>query len=124
MSEGATDSNNLFDLLDVHVATVDVVMYSGNGGEEGLVGGDVISEWDGVSSSAKRRRCLNGGIKTWNFWCGWRYIFLVGIIELARSGLVWVWETDAGDVGGSVFADSEEPCEPLLDSCVLLRRAY
>ena len=66
MPEGATDSNDLFDLLDVRVATVDVVTYSGNGGKEGLVGGSVVSKWDGVSGSAKRRWCLNGGIRTWN----------------------------------------------------------
>ena len=123
MSEGATDSNDLFNLFNVHVATVDVVTHSSDGSEEGLVGGDIVSERDGVSGSAKRR-CLNSGIRTWNFWCGWWYVFLVGIIELAGSGLVWVWETDSSDVGGSVFADSEEPCKALLDSGVLLRRAY
>ena len=40
------------------------------------------------------------------------------------GGLVRVWEADAGDVGGSVFADSEEPCDTLLDSGVLLRHVY
>ena len=58
--------NDLFDLFDVRVATVDVVAYSSDGGKEGLVGGDVISEWDGVPGSAKRWWCLNGGIRTWN----------------------------------------------------------
>ena len=66
MPEGATDSNDLFNLFDVRVATVDVVTHSSDGGEEGLVGGDVVSERDGVSGSAKRRWCLNGGIRTWN----------------------------------------------------------
>ena len=49
---------------------------------------------------------------------------MVGIIEFFRSGFVWVREADAGDVGGSVFADLEESCDSLLDSGVLLQRAY
>ena len=49
---------------------------------------------------------------------------MVGVIELVGSGFVWMRELDAGDVGGSVFTDLEEPCEALLDSGVLLRRAY
>ena len=121
MLEGATNSNDLFNLFDVRVAMVGVVTHSSDGSKEGLIGGDVVSEWDGVSGSSKRWWCLNSGIRTWNFWCGWRYVFLVGIIEFARSGLVGVWETDAGNVGGSVFTDSEEPCKALLDSGVLLR---
>ena len=67
MPEGATDSNDLFNLLNVRVATVNVVTYSGNGGEEGLVGGDVVSKQDGMSGSAEWWWCLNGGIRTWNF---------------------------------------------------------
>ena len=62
--EGATNSNDLFNLFDVRVAMVDIVMNSSNGGKEGLVGGDVIGKWDGVSSSAEWRWCLNGGIRT------------------------------------------------------------
>ena len=120
MPEGATDSNDLFNLFNIRVATVDVVTYSGNGGEKGLVCGDVVGERDGVSSPTEQWWCLNGGIRTWNGWCGWLYVFLVGIVELARSGLVWVWETDASDVGGSIFADSEESHDMLLDSGVLL----
>ena len=116
--------NDLFNLFDVRVAMVGVVTHPNDGGKEGLVGGGVISERDGVSGSAKRRWCLNGGIRTWNGRHGWGYVFLVGAIEFAGSGLIWVWEADAGDVGGSVFADSEEPCDALLDSGVLLRRAY
>ena len=54
MLEGATNSNDLFNLFDVRVAMVDVVTYSGNGGEEGLVGGDVVSEWNGMSGAAER----------------------------------------------------------------------
>ena len=64
MPEGATNSNDLFDLFDVLVATVDVVMYSGNGGEKGLVGDDIVGKWDGMSGTAERWWCLNGGIRT------------------------------------------------------------
>ena len=124
MSEGATDSNNLFNLFNVCVATVDVVSYSGDGGKKGLVGGDIVSEGDGMFGVAKRWWCLNGGIRTWNCWCGWWYVFLIGVIELAGSRFVWVWEPDTGDVGRSVFADLEESCDALLDSGVLLRHAY
>ena len=53
MSEGATNSNDLFNLFDVRVATVDVVTYSSDGGKKGLVGGDIVSEQDGMSGSAK-----------------------------------------------------------------------
>ena len=53
MSESLANPDDLFDLLDVRVATVDVITYSSDGGQEGLVGGDVVSEWDGVSGSAK-----------------------------------------------------------------------
>ena len=49
---------------------------------------------------------------------------MVGIIEFFGSGFVGMRETDASDVCGSVFADSEEPCDVLLDSSVLLRCAY
>ena len=119
-----TYSNDLFNLLDVRVATVDVVMYSGDGSKEGLICDNIVGEGDGVSGAAKRRWCLNGGIRTWNGWCGWWYVFLVRVIELAGSGFVWVWEVDPGDVGGSIFADSEESCNVLLDSGVLLRLAY
>ena len=64
MSEGSTDPNDLFNLLNIRVATVDVVTHSSDGGKEGLVGGGVVSERDGVSGSAKRQWCLNGGIRT------------------------------------------------------------
>ena len=53
MPEGVTDSDNLFNLFDVHITMVDVVTNSGDGSEEGLVGGDVVSEQDGVSGSAE-----------------------------------------------------------------------
>ena len=122
--EGSTDLNDLFNLLNVRVAMVDVVMHSSDGGEKGLIGGDIVSEGDGVSGAAERWWCLNRGIRMWNCWCGWQYVFLVGVVEFAGSGFVWVWETDTGNVGGSVFTDSEESCDALLDSGVLLRRAY
>ena len=124
MSEGTTNSNDLFNLFDVCIATVNVVTYSGDGGREGLVGSDIVREWDRMSGSAKWWWCLNGGISTWNCWCGWWYVFLVGNVELTGIGLIWVWELDAGNVGGSIFTDSEESCDELLDSGVLLRRAY
>ena len=88
MSEGVTNPDNLFNLFDLSVATVSIVTNSGDGSEEGLVGGDVISEWNGVSSSAKWRWHSNGGI--WMY--GWRYewwdVFLVRVVELAGSGFV------------------------------------
>ena len=49
---------------------------------------------------------------------------MVRVVGFAGSGFVWVWETDACDTGGSVFADLKEPCDLLLDSSVLLRRVY
>ena len=49
---------------------------------------------------------------------------MVRIIEFFGSGFVWMREADAGDVGGSIFADPEEPCDPLLDSGVLLQCVY
>ena len=124
VSEGVTDSDDLFNLFDVRVATVNVVMNSHDGSEEGLVGDDDVGEWDGVSSSAEQRWCLNGGTSTWNCWCGWWYVFLVRVIELAGGRFVWVREADTSDVGGSIFTDSEESCNPLLDICVLLLYAY
>ena len=53
MSKSSADSDDLFNLLDVRVTTVDVVTHSSDGGQEGLVGGDVVSEWDGVSGSSE-----------------------------------------------------------------------
>ena len=121
MLEGPNNLNDLFNLCDVRVAVVDGISHSGDGGKDGLVGGDIVRELDGVSGSAEWSWwCLNGGTRTWNG----RYIFLVGVIELIGSGFVWMREPDAGDVGRPVFADSEESCEALLESGVLLRRAY
>ena len=64
MTEGSTNSNDLFNLLDVHVATVNIVTHSSDGGKKGLIGGDIVSEGDGVSGAAERWWCLNGGIRT------------------------------------------------------------
>ena len=119
--EGATDLSDLFNLFNIRVAVVDCVTHSSDGGEDGLVGRDVVSELDRVLGTSEWWWCLNGGIRMWN---GWRDVFLVGIIEFFGSGFVWVREADAGDVGGSIFADSEESCDPLLDSGILLQRAY
>ena len=60
--EGSTDSNDLFDLRDVRVAVVDGVSHPGDGGEDGLVGHDIVSELDGMSGSPEQW-CLNGGIR-------------------------------------------------------------
>ena len=49
---------------------------------------------------------------------------MVGFIEFFGSGFIWMRESDACDVGGSVFADPEEPGDLLLNSGVLLRCAY
>ena len=65
MSEGSADPNDLFNLGDVHVATVNIVTNSRDGAEEGLVGGDVVGEWNGVLGSAKRRQHSNGGTRTY-----------------------------------------------------------
>ena len=121
MLESSTDSNDLFNLFDVHVAVVDCVTHSSDGGEDCLVSCDVVRELDGVSCSAERWWCLNRGIRTWNCW--WVVLF-VGVVELFGSGFVWMGEADTSNIGGPVFADSEEPSDALLDSGVLLLRAY
>ena len=123
VSESSADPDDLFNLFDVRVATVDVVTHSSDGGQEGLVGVGVVGDWDGVSSEAEGRGCLNGGIRTWNCCRGW-YVFLVGVVEVFGSRLVWVREPDSCDVGRPVFTDSEESGDSLLDSGILLRCAY
>ena len=95
MSEGVSDLNDLFDLPDVCVATVDVVSYSGDGSEECLVGIGVISEGDGCLCSPKW--CANGGITTWNSLYGGCDVFLVRVIELTGGGLIWMWEVAVSD---------------------------
>ena len=87
--EGASDSDNLFNLADVRVATVDSITHSGDGGEDGLIGGGIICDGDGCLGSSKR--CVNGGRTTWNFLYGGRYVLLVRVVELAGR-FVWVRE--------------------------------
>ena len=49
---------------------------------------------------------------------------MIGVVKFTGSGFIWEWEADAGDIGGSIFADLEEPCDVLLDSGVLLLCVY
>ena len=62
VSEGASDANDLFDLADVRVATVDCVTHSGDGSEDCLVGIGVVCDGDGCLGSTKW--CWNGGTTT------------------------------------------------------------
>ena len=67
VSEGSSDVSNvndLFDLSDIRVATVDVVTHSSDGSQEGLVGSGVIREGDGCLCSSEW--CTNGGTTMWN----------------------------------------------------------
>ena len=48
MSERVSNSDDLFNLPNVHVATVDVVTHSSDGGDDGLVGSRVVSEGDAL----------------------------------------------------------------------------
>ena len=75
VSEGASDVDDLFNLADVLVASVDGIMYSGDGGEDCLIDGGVVCDRDCCLGPPEW--CLNGGITTWNFWYGGRYVFLV-----------------------------------------------
>ena len=75
VSEGTSDANDLFNLADVRVATVDCITHSGNGGEDGLVGDGVIGDGNGRLGSSERG--VNRGTTTWNFWYGGWYVFLV-----------------------------------------------
>ena len=70
VSEGLSDANNLFNFTNVRVTPVDVVTYSSDGGQEGLVGGLVIGKGDGCLRSSEW--CVNGGTMTWNCWYGGR----------------------------------------------------
>ena len=117
--ESPADSDDLFNLELVRTATVDVVSYSCEGGEEGLVDRLIVGEWDSCLHSTEWLR-LNWGACMY----GWRYVFLVRVIEFTGSGFVWVREADTGDIGGPVFVDPEESCDPLLDSGVLLLHVY
>ena len=73
--EGTSDSDDLFNLADVRVAVVDGITNSGDGGEDGLIGGRVVCDGDGRLDSSEW--CVNGGTTTWNFLYGGWYIFLV-----------------------------------------------
>ena len=64
VSQGASDSDDLFNLADVHVTTVDVVTDSGDGRNNSSVGGGVIGEGDGCLHPTEW--CLNGGFTMWN----------------------------------------------------------
>ena len=75
VSEGASDADDLFNLADVRVATVDGITHSGDGGEDHLVSGEVVCDGDGCLSSTEWRS--NGGMTTGNFWYGGWYVFLV-----------------------------------------------
>ena len=88
--ESPANSDNLFNLELVCTATVDIVLYSGEGGEEGLVDRLVVGEWDRCPHPTEWF-CPNWGTCTY----GWGYrwdVFLVGVIELTGSRLIWVWE--------------------------------
>ena len=121
--ESPAYSDDLFNLELICTATVDVVLYSCEGREEGLVDRLIVGEWDGCSCPSEWFG-LNRGTSTYGCKYWWRDVLLVRVVEFAGSGLVWVWEADAGNVGGAVFADSEESCVLLLDGSVFLLRAY
>ena len=103
MLEGPSNSNDIFDLADVHIAMVDFVMNSCDGGDDGAVGSQVASEGDGLLHPAEW--CTNGlyrGTSTWNRWCRGCDVFLVGVVELTGGGLIGVWEVvvpDADECG-------------------------
>ena len=94
--EGLSDSNDLFNLPNVCVATVNVVSNSSDGGKEGLIGVGVVSEGDSCLCSSEW--CTNSGTSTWNCWYGGCNVFLVRVIELTRGGLIGVWEVAVPDV--------------------------
>ena len=100
VTEGASDSNDLFNLADVRVAVVDGITDSGDGGEDCLIGGGIIRDGDGCLGSSEW--CVNGGTTTWNFWYGGWYVFLVGVVEFT-GGFVWVRE---------VFISKSVECRP------------
>ena len=65
VSEGTSDPNDRFNLPSVRVATVDVVMHSSDGSQEGLVGGGVICEWDGCLHSSEWRAVMRQQLVAW-----------------------------------------------------------
>ena len=62
--EGTSDYNDLSNLPDVCVAMVDVVMNSGDGGDNGSVGSGVVCERDGHLDPSEWH--AKGGTTTWN----------------------------------------------------------
>ena len=95
--ESPANSDDLFNLELVRMAVVDVVSNSGEGREEGSIDGFVVGERDGRLHSPEWFG-LNGGTSTCGWvYDGWRHIFLVGVIELAGSGLIRVWEVFVSD---------------------------
>ena len=101
VSEGTSNSNDLFNLPDICVATVDVITHSDDGRDNGSVGSGVVSEGD--SHLHPSERCANGGTTMWNCWYRGCDVFLVGVVELTGGGLVRVWEVavpDADKSGG------------------------
>ena len=106
MSEGASDSDDLFNPRDVRVATVDCVTHSRDGGEDGLVCCSIFREGDCCLCSSERR--ANGGTSTWN--CLYRGcdVFLVRVIELTGGGLVGVREVFVSDADESDRRDLYE----------------
>ena len=75
VSEGASNADDLFNLADICVATVDSVTHSGDGDEDCLVGCGVVCKGNGCLGSSER--CANGGTRTWNCLYGGQYVFLV-----------------------------------------------
>ena len=75
VSEGASGVDDLFNLANVHVTMVDGIAHSGDGSKDCLVSGGVVCDRDGCLGSPEWRS--NGGMTTWNFWYGGRYVFLV-----------------------------------------------
>ena len=103
MSLGLSNLNDLFDLANIRVATVDVVMNSCDGGDDSMIGSQVVSEGDGLLHPAEW--CVDGlygGTNTWNCWYGGCNVFLVRVIELTGGGLIRVQEVivpDADECG-------------------------
>ena len=95
VSQGMSNPNYLFDLANICVATVDAITDLGDGRDNGLVGGRVVSKGDCRLHPAKG--CLNWGTSMWNCWYGGCNDFLIGVIELTGSGFVRVWEVTVSD---------------------------
>ena len=74
VTEGTSDSDDLFNLADVLVAAMDGITDSGDGGEDCLIGGGIVCDGDGCLGSPER--CVNGGTTTWNFLYGGAVCFL------------------------------------------------